>query len=269
MKELFVYYDPEYDPDCTRRFISPSVSELIVEFLKSKEFQVLSAQKLREVMLSVLKQEKQKVVIVFAQDVAPDTILDDISATALVRQYLDSGGTIVWVGDIPFFYQARKGGQKRDDKWWQKGAAANILGVNPIFPASSPRAKITKEGRNRGLRVAWSGIRPIIIRKGIKVLAESKYSFGMPHVPVLRNWWSRQLDRLRGIKLGASTVTVGIELDEPRENILMNKKLANAWFKNFDSDNPNSGFIRIWDYRPAVLTEQKLEDLYRVATFIV
>lgn len=273
MKELFVYYDPEYDPDCTRKFIAQDVSETIVEFLKSKEFRQLKAQELRDVMLSVIKQEKQTVVIVFAQDVAPDTILDDITATALVRQYLDNGGSIVWMGDIPFFYQARKDGQSRDDKWWQKVAAGNILGVNPVFPTHLLKAEITRAGKRRGLKLGWTGIRPILKNKGIEALAETKSPLSVTYQPLPRpSRWKRLWDRIRGISVGMTGGSIQLDsspVEAKQGNVLWGGKLANGWFKNFDADNPNSGFLRIWDFRPAAVSKQQLEDLYKVATSTV
>lgn len=268
-KELYVYYDTRYDPDCTRKFINESISEQIVEFLKCKDFKILDAQGLQKIMLSVVKREVKNVVIVFAQDVAPDTILDDPAATALVRQYLDNGGTIIWIGDIPFFYQAKGGGHERDDKWWEKGAAASILGVNPVFPGHTPIGKITRLGKGKGLKVAWTGIRPILADGKAKVLAGFKCQIGRAHMPVLSNWFSRQWHKLSRLQLGAQGLTVGVEFKDHilREEgtIVWNKKLANAWFKNFDSSNHNSGFFRIWDYRPAILNNQQLEDLYEIA----
>ena len=272
MKELFVYYDPEYDPECTGKFISQGASKTIVEFLKNKEFQELKAQELKEVMLSVVKGEKQKMSIVFAQDVAPDTVLDDSAPTALVRQYLDNGGSITWVGDIPFWAQAKKQGQDRDNNWWQNGAPANILGVNPVFPTRISKVKITETGRKTGLKATWTGIRPVLIDKEIKVLAESKCPISRVYQIVPSNWLSRSFNRLRGFSVGTAGLKIGLELKEADQSLgglLWNKKLANAWFKNFCTDNPCSGFYRIWDYRPSVLGSRQLNDLYNVATFSI
>jgi hypothetical protein len=274
-KELFVYYDPEYDPDCTSWWITPSVSERIVDFLKAKGFQVLKAREMREIMLSVLRREKEKVVIVFAQDVAPDTVLDDPAPIAIIRQYLDNGGSIVWAGDIPFWYQAKEKGQNRDDEaWHSSGAPANVLGISPIFPAQMSKARIRQTGRDVGLQTEWTGIRPVLPQKGIEVLAESDgIAFAYQVLPSKSTWVSRAWDRLSGIRVGAFSVNVGVDLGSPVQNqqssFLGKRKFANAWFKNFDRNNPNSGFLRVWDYRPPVITDQQLGELYKVAVSTV
>ncbi len=269
-KELFVYYDPEYDPDCTSKFISRTVSESIVEFLRHREFQVLNALELQEVMLSVVREERLKATIVFAQDVAPDTVLTDFSAAALVRQFLDCGGTIVWPGDIPFYYQARRNGKDRDDKWWQKGAPADILNVNPVFAYQIAKTGITSSGRTKGLTETWTGVRPVLIDRNLEVLAEAECALGGSYRPIPRCWFSRRIDQLCGLNVSAARLHVGVELEggaKPEEgNILRNKKLANSWFKNFDRDKPYSGFYRIWDYSLFTLSNHQFENLYHIAT---
>ncbi len=269
MKELFVYYDPGYDPGCTRKFISEDVSERIVEFLRGKSFEVLQAEGLKEVMLSVVKREKPKMSIVFAQDIAPDTVLDDNAPIALIRQYLDNGGSITWVGDIPFWAQAKREGEARENDWYQSGAPANILGVNPLFARRISKVKITGTGRKTGLTATWTGIRPVLINKEIEVLAKSKCFISQAYQILPPPWLSRQFGRLRGFSVSAAGLTVDVGLKEdgrPSGGLLWNKKVANAWFKNFCADNPCSGFFRIWDYSPAVLTSRQLDDLYNVAT---
>jgi hypothetical protein len=271
MTELFVYYDPEYDPDCTSSFISENVSRIIVDFLTNKQFQRVDAVQLGQMMLSVVRQETDKVVIVFAQDVAPDTVLDDLAPTALVRQYLDRGGSAVWIGDIPFFYQAKKNGEDQDKNWWQKGGPANILGINPVFPVQVPRTSITRAGSKQGLSVPWTGIRPVLIDGEMKVLAKigGVASFAYQSMPSISTWYSRLFDRFRGLTIGAQGANLGVEFGAPTQSApasyLGTRKLANAWFKGFDRHNPHSGFVRIWDYRPAALSAKQLDDLHRVA----
>lgn len=272
-KNLFVYYDPEYDPNCTRKFISQNINETIVDFLKNKGFIQLNAEKIKEEMLKVVKGEMQNVVIVFAQDVAPDTILDDPFPTALVRQYLDNGGSIIWIGDIPFFYQATEKGLKRNDHWWKTGAAGNILGVNPTFPTRIKKNIITKAGESKGIKIPWTGIRPVIIDKEIEELAITRALRGSTHQSTRPNWFLRTWYRLRGVDIGAGGFIFGVQLDQDSQTyenfVFWNKVLATAWFKNFDRRDKRSGFYRIWDYRPSELSQEQLNDLNRLAMYIV
>ena len=278
-KKLYVYYDPNYDPNYghyetggaghTWNWIKPHVSRSIVRRLRNvfPQIPILNAQRLRDKMLSVVKRKTKKpIVIVFAQDVAPKTVLDEPSPTALVRQYLDCGGSIIWVGDIPFWYQATENGQCRDDNWWQTGAPANILGVNPISPTHIPKTKITEVGEMFGLTSKWTGVRPVLIDKEIIVFAETECPIGSPYQAIPSNWFSRLGKRLSSVGLGAASIhfDVKLETQDQTGDILLGKRVANAWFKNFDVANPLSGFFRIWDYKPAVLSKQQLDDLCNI-----
>jgi len=42
----------------------------------------------------------------------------------------------------------------------------------------------------------------------------------------------------------------------------------NAWFKNYNEDYPNSGFYRIWDFRPRNITNQMMVEMYTVINSI-
>jgi hypothetical protein len=284
-KKSFVYYDTNYDPGGdghTWSWIKPEISQEIADLLEAFDFVKLNAAELKEVMLAVVGreeriiivqneeiviQEEDIVVIVFAQDVAPDTVLNDSTPTALVRQYLDNGGSIIWIGDIPFWYQATENGQNRNNGWSQNGAPANILGVNPVFPTQLSRAAITRVGKTLGLQSAWTGIRPVLIDKTIKVLAEAECPISWSYQPIPLSRLSRLWNRLSGISVGAGTIRVDVkwEANAQPEKMLLQKRLANGWFKNFDTDNEYSGFFQIWDYIPAVLSNEQLEDLCNLA----
>ncbi len=264
---LFVYYDPKYDPNYDpergERWIMPNVSQQIVASLEKKGFQRVGAEKLREVMLSVTNEPKQKVVIVFNQDVAPETVLDEPNAMALVRRYLDAGGSIIWLGDVPFYHQGKRNGKKADDGKWGIEASADILGVNTIYRMHISKAEITEKGIAVGLKTQWTGIRPILRDENIEVLAESRCSFGVAFYPLQPSKWSR----LRGGNIGVGGFSLGVQLDNPVQpgNVFWNRPVANGWFKNFDKTTPNSGFVRIWDYRLSTITEQQLKELYDIA----
>ena len=48
-------------------------------------------------------------VLVFAQDIVPDTIYDitPFNSDSKLGEFIKKGGVVVWVGDIPFFYRLR------------------------------------------------------------------------------------------------------------------------------------------------------------------
>lgn len=68
---FIVYRDKEY----TTSWISHKHADEIASYLKGKQF----------------------------------TVYDDVGANAFIRQYLDFGGRVVWIGDLPFSYRGNRG----------------------------------------------------------------------------------------------------------------------------------------------------------------
>lgn len=130
-----------------------------------------------------------KTVVVFAQDMVPEILAPDFSPSILLRTYLDSGGRIVWLGDVPFFRQGKhckdlkkKLQNKKNEEntiWveWGISGLFSILGLNVEFNYSpNEKVEITSSGKKWGLRDEnkWYGTRPIAMEKnGIKVFAKS------------------------------------------------------------------------------------------------
>ena len=83
-------------------------------------------------------QNNHRSLVVFAQDIAPDTVIEVCNETCLLRRYLDAGGRVVCWGDLPFWYQGKAG--QAQEKWYANGPRA-ILGVqyeNYEFRWASP-----------------------------------------------------------------------------------------------------------------------------------
>ncbi len=199
-KELIVYYDEDYPTVWIRR----EVSKKIASFLKSENFVEYAAEDLAKWMEESIKNDTcWRSVVVFSQDVVPDTICHSPEPSSLIREYLDCGGRVVWIGDIPFYYfgpnplsaktqyadarlipltpasedfsesgdfvTARSHAYKdRNDKIayrWGSGACFSILGVMPLYlEFPSSKVSITKTGKSLGLQESWYSIRPIIIK---------------------------------------------------------------------------------------------------------
>jgi len=99
--ELVVYYDEDYPTVWVQR----EISKKITNFLKSKKFVVYNAEDLASWMEKSIQDDMcWQGVVVFSQDIVPDTICHGPFPYSLIREYLDCGGSIVWIGDIPFFY---------------------------------------------------------------------------------------------------------------------------------------------------------------------
>lgn len=276
-----VYYDEDY----TCCWIDHKKASEVANFLKNKGFVVLNADELRSWMQKVIREEVENTVAVFSLDIAPDTILDDASSNALIKQYLDTGGRIVWIGDVPFFYRGRKGArsidelEKEDRDFWRTGAPATILGVNPVFAAPLETVRTTDLGSRIGLHTTWAGLRPIAIDKEriwkrlflkpvpkdrrIKMLAESRCLIAYPWIRSARKW---------RISISRVEISVSPKIEVAPKEIPLQpytywETYVNAWFKNFNEKAPLSGFIRIWDFSPRIVTNNMLKDLYNVATY--
>ena len=54
--------------------------------------------------------DHQPSVVVFAQDVAPDTVVETVSPACTLRRYLNAGGKVVWHGDVPLYTRGNADG---------------------------------------------------------------------------------------------------------------------------------------------------------------
>ena len=298
-KKFIVYRDEKY----TTSWISHELAEEIANDLKEKEFSVCGAKELGNWMKKAMRREDTKdTVVVFAQDVAPDTVFEDIGtkplidnmgATVLIRQYLDFGGRVVWIGDMPFSYQGKDGAKNPEEliKIYKKeypyrtdlrGASVNVLSVIPIFLYAPRRTvEITKKGEEWGLKTVWSSLRPIVIDK--KTMELTKYfaktegliaglSIGYKKRGLV-NWLRRNLSRIKSFSIGVGEVSIEAEVGDDKEKVPESpqpefyEEYASAWFKNFNKKEPKSGFVRIWDFSPRVITKTMKEELYQVATY--
>jgi hypothetical protein len=225
-----------------------------------------------------------------ADDDLQGTVFDNIGATTLIRQYLDRGGRVVWIGDMPFSYQGKSGVREAEElkkvdrnayRTDLKGSSINVLAVIPIF-LCAPRnpVKITEEGRKRGIKTVWSSLRPIAIdvtrNEIVKPLAKTKALIAKAQIKYdkrgigISNLMRFCSERLKSIEIGKGGI--GLELserskknEEPRLRYF--EEYASAWFKNFNKEEPNSGFVRIWDFSPNIITKGMKEELYDVATY--
>jgi uncharacterized RDD family membrane protein YckC len=140
------------------------------------------------------------------------------------------------------------------------------------------------------LGTVWSSLRPIVIDKKTMELTKylAKTEGLMAGFPIayrkrgLLNWLKRNFGRIKSFSIGVGEVSIGAEASE-KEGVVSigaegsEKKeerqepecyagYASAWFKNFNKKEPNSGFVRIWDFSPSVITETMKGELCQVAT---
>lgn len=323
--ELSVYYDDNYP----NWWVSRKISKKITSFLKSKGFVEHNAEELEKWMEKSLEENKcHQSVVVFSQDIAPDTIYTWKSPSTIIRAFLDCGGRIVWMGDTPFFYKGLHPSRSKkfqklseeevinsnlfkdpDGKFartWGTDGVFSILGVMPAyvdFPDS--KVRITKDGKLFKLQNSWYGLRPIIVKasdarkKNLRILATSK---PLPPVSIKKIWHQKEkkesnipfpsvfdfMSKLLGFLptiIAIATALFTLSAGFPTMVTLLflvaavfclvgyvaywyfqsREILASAWIKNYNSQYPSSGFLRIFDRHLYRISDEMLEELYDAA----
>jgi hypothetical protein len=277
--ETVVYRDDEYPSmwiDDNRGY-----PDKIAQYLQNKGLIIKKADELKRFMVkSVEEGVAHEKLVVFAQDVIPDMIAEDYYSNTTFREFLDQGGSILWIGDIPAFYFG-KIGKVLDQGAWNKGAPVFMLSVVPLFAHSvKETVTITELGKELGLKYRWSGVRPIIPDNKVKSLAESEVIFAQPYIANILPKETVELLRKpieeRGLEAGIPPIirfrlAEKDEIEARKVEVtfqFIHKTFPNAWFKNYNDNYPNSGFYRIWDFGPRNLNNRMLEELYIVVKSI-
>lgn len=267
---LVVYRDPSY----TTNWISHNFADAITEVLVQNDFKSCDASELQTWMKRALT-ENSKSFIVFSQDVMPDLVLNSSDSSALIRRYLDNGGTVLWMGDIPCFNRGRKliekvemFKKKSDLLWYQHTGFVGVLGVFPVICTPSKPVDIKKLGKKLGMSSTWSGIRSIIKDRSIDVIAETKASIATEIISVIdKNILRKFAEKIK--KVEGSLSGGGFELkDEGKEKKLSArrthyKNYPSAWFKHYGGYK-NCGFYRIWDFEPIAFGKSNADELVKI-----
>ena len=149
-----VYWDGNY----ADHWISAADAATVRDGLADAGYDVLDADQLKAWMDGRIADGAPSV-IVFAKDVAPQTVIETNTADCTLRKYLDAGGKIVFYGDIPFYNQGNPGGGETN---WGDGGAVGILGFNAAGGGwdRSATVQITEAGLEWGLTDTWASVRP-------------------------------------------------------------------------------------------------------------
>ncbi len=138
----------------------------IRDYLVDEGFREVSSKNIVDWMKNAIDKGAYKTVIVFALDEVPAEVCGADSANVLIRKYLEKGGRVVWVGDIPFWSINKK--NRESVEKWSIGLPQQILGVYPLIAEIAEPVKFTKDGEKL-LSQTWYGIRPIaMIRRNGK-----------------------------------------------------------------------------------------------------
>jgi hypothetical protein len=142
-------------------------------YLDDNDFAQLNADELESWMSThISENSSQYSTIIMAMGVAPDTVVN-LSGDSLFRDYLDSGGHVVWISDVPFYYQGHEDGSQTV---WGNAGPVNVLGVNFMYwDFNATSAVITSDGYRWGLSLADFGScqRPVLPSDVTTVLSET------------------------------------------------------------------------------------------------
>lgn len=136
-----VYYDSLYPSSWVE---NPAA---VAELLREKGgFRPLGAEEFGAWLESQTAGGAEGSVCVMSQGVAPETAAEVSSPRCLARRYLEAGGRMVWLGDIPFYYQGRFDGAKET---WNEGQE-NVLGLEMGWDVGGEPV-VTEQGKAWGL----------------------------------------------------------------------------------------------------------------------
>ena len=146
-----IYWDARYPTNWVQ-------SHSVQAALGSAGYEVLNADQLKTWMDARIADGAYSVVV-FCQDVAPETVFETATSTCTLRRYLDAGGKIVWYGDIPLYYQGHSDGTMTTFDLDGSLGALGFRAAGGIWEIGE-QVTLTDEGRAWGLTHTWPSVRP-------------------------------------------------------------------------------------------------------------
>lgn len=144
------YYDPTYQTGWVHD--PPGIARILAQ---RHGFIILDAKRLASWMKSWAARDPSRTVCVMLQGLVPDTVAERKSRNCTARRYLDAGGRLVWVGDVPFYQVGLSDGSRKE---WGNVGHSLVLGVEHAWGNSGATA-VTEEGRRWGLELTDTGER--------------------------------------------------------------------------------------------------------------
>jgi len=188
----YVYYDEKYPT----HWISRNVTKQIKEFLEKEGFQVINANELEKLITETIRKTSDtEIVIVFSHDAVPSMILDNETNPTInspLRQFLNKGHSVVWLGDIPLLHIGFEDGRKQS---LSANVCQNVLGLNPNPPFVKYKVNMTLYGMMYNLP-EWIGTRPHTgVSSGIRLtsLAQSRHENHTIHHAFIISYTNKRL----------------------------------------------------------------------------
>ncbi len=145
-----------YDNKVPSKWVKPHVSRKIADFLRKEKFKLLNRKEISRWLKEVAKKKIRGTVLVFSQDIVPCALLEEKKAF-LLRRYLEQGGNVVWIGEVPFAFCWRDGKVERTKNQFLKA-----LGIPHSFTIKQKKyIKLSAIGKKLGLRLRWKSLRSV------------------------------------------------------------------------------------------------------------
>ena len=166
MLQGYIFYDKAYPSS----WISKKSSRKILEFFdKQYKFKKVNAKELAEIMKQA-PEPSTEIVVVFSQDIVPDTVVDNPASptpNSLIRQFMNKGNTIIWLGDIPLLHVGMANGEKKPlpSNVYKAIFYPNVITADFQLPDKKlvpmNNVRITVLGSQLGLKIRWDSWRPL------------------------------------------------------------------------------------------------------------
>lgn len=149
------------------------VDSKITPYLHDKGFEALDTAEKLERFITDRSADGKPSVVVFALPIIPRSVMGEAPETGLMRQYLNNGGKVVWMGDVPNFYEPDAQDQYKRDP----APGARLLDVEYLITNESGNyiSSSTPQGRNMGLPSRLKTTGSIVAPKGIIPLAHDEF----------------------------------------------------------------------------------------------
>jgi hypothetical protein len=151
------YWDARYPTG----WIDDSISVFLRDGLQAAGYEILNADQLKTWMEARIADGKYSVVVL-CRDNPPDTVCEPL-LNSVLRRYLDAGGKVVALCDIPFYNEGHPNLTRNN---WGNNGAPRILGFN-TSPTTGGVARnrnqavtFTPAGTRWGLTQTWLSNRP-------------------------------------------------------------------------------------------------------------
>ena len=149
------YWDGRYPTG----WLDNASSIIVRDGLVAAGYTLLDADQLKTWMDGHIADGVQSVVVL-CRDIEPDTVVETVDPNCTLRKYLNAGGKIVVMSDIPFWNVGHVDGSYINP---QTAGGSAVLGFDETVVVwdSGNTVTITQAGRQWGLTETWASARPV------------------------------------------------------------------------------------------------------------